>query len=75
MVIKWVCYWVVVLTLLIAGFLKLLNPIVYLPTQSFLPITSETILFISAIPLSIFEICLAVILLLKTEIIVSYTKQ
>lgn len=65
MVIKWVCYWVVLLTLLIAGFLNILNPIVYLPTQSFLPITSETILFVSAIPLSIFESSLAIIFFLK----------
>lgn len=65
--IERISFWVVTLTLLTAGILKLVNPSVYLPTQSFLPITSEWILYVSALPLSVIEISLALAIILRNK--------
>lgn len=60
-------YWVVVLFLITAGIFKLWDPFLYLPIQSFLPVTSELFLFISALPLSIYELLLAFYLIFKSH--------
>jgi hypothetical protein len=53
--------------MVVAGILKLYNPYQFIPSQSLLPITSELSLFISALPLSIFEILLASVFLIKKD--------
>lgn len=58
-------YWIVVLSLLAAGILKFFDPYQFLPSQSFLPVTTELSLFVAAFPLSILEIVIAVLFLVK----------
>ena len=60
-------YWTLIFSMVVAGILKLYNPYQFIPSQSLLPITSELSLFISALPLSIFEILLASVFLIKKD--------
>ena len=64
--------WIVILTLFSSGIIKLISPATYLPYFSSLPIVSEPILIIAAIPLSISEILISLLLLFNVRVELIY---